>query len=174
MTKYIFDFDDVLFYNTTLFKKHMYSCLEKAGIPYQEAFSHYQKIRQEFSLKSFLVYFGVENIYEEIMSKCPDFVNTELIKTVEKIGKDNCYMITHGEKEHQLEKIKRSGIAPLFSEIIIIQGSKKEAVEKICAKHKDERVIFVDDRADRFEDLDFKKYPNLKTVLYTGQNNFSV
>ena len=29
-----------------------------------------------------------------------------------------------------------------------------------------EEVIFVDDKAKHFEDLDFKKYPNLKTVLY--------
>ena len=79
-------------------------------------------------------------------------------------------MITHGEKEYQLDKIKKTGITPLFSEIIVIQGSKKEAVERVCAKHKGEEVIFIDDRADRFADLDFKKFPNLKTILYTGQN----
>ena len=79
-------------------------------------------------------------------------------------------MVSYGEEEFQTTKIERSGIAPLFSEIIIVGGSKKEAVEKICEKYKNEEVIFIDDKAKHFEDLDFKKYPNLKTVLYSGQN----
>jgi FMN phosphatase YigB (HAD superfamily) len=168
--KYIFDFDDVLFNNTEQFKKHMYECLENAGVSSHIAVEYYKKVRHEFSLRNFLTHFGKEHIYEKIMSKCPDFLNTELLEIIKKRGKENCYMITHGEKEYQLDKIKKTGIAPLFSEIIVIQGSKKEAVEGVCAKHKGEEVIFIDDRADRFADLDFKKCPNLKTILYTGQN----
>jgi hypothetical protein len=34
MKKYIFDFDDVLFFNTEKFKKHMYQCFEEVGVNY--------------------------------------------------------------------------------------------------------------------------------------------
>lgn len=178
--KYIFDFDDVLFYNSEKLKKRMYTCLDKAGISYETAEAYYKKIRGgEFSLKDFISeLIELENkkdinaveLHEEIMRECPNFINTELVNLVQKLGKENCYIVTYGEYEHNTNKVERSGLAPLFSEIIVVSGSKKEAVEKICAKHKDEKVIFIDDKIHHFEDLDFEKYPNLKTILYVGQN----
>lgn len=169
MAKYIFDFDDVLFYNTAQFKKHMYSCLEKAGVPHQVAFEYYQTVRHKFSLKNFLLHFDLENIYEEIMAKCPDFVNRELMEVVKKIGKDNCYIVTHGEEEYQKAKLEKSGIVPFFKKIYIIQDTKKEAIAQICSENKDQEVIFIDDKIARVEDVDLTKCPNLKTILYTGQ-----
>ena len=85
---------------------------------------------------------------------------------IKKLGKENCYIVTLGNEEFQRDKIKRAGIESLFFKIVVVWGSKKEAVEKICAKHINEKVIFIDDKAKYFEDLDFKKYPNLKTILY--------
>jgi len=178
--KYIFDFDDVLFHNSEKLKKRIYSCLDKAGIPYDIAEAYYKKVRGgEFSLKNFLSEIidlekkkdiNLVELYEEIMKECPNFINTELVNLVQKLEKENCYLVTYGGYEHNKSKIERSGITPLFSEIHIVFGSKKEVVEKICAKHRNEKVIFIDDKAKHFEDLDFKKYPNLKTILYTGQS----
>jgi len=176
--KYIFDFDDVLFNTTKMFKKHMYICLEKAGISKRIAEEYYKKVREkEFSLKNSIAILlakqkinktKIEDVYEKIMSKCWNFTNLELLKNIKKFGKKNCFIVSSGEKEFQKDKIKRSGIAPLFSEIIVVSESKKEVLEKICAKHKDEKIIFIDDKTKHFENLDFKKCPNLKTVLFTN------
>ena len=77
--------------------------------------------------------------------------------------------MTHGYEEWQRDKIKRVCIEPFFSEIVVVQGTKNEAVEKICAKHKDEEVVFIDDKAKHFENLDFKKCSNLKTILFDDE-----
>ncbi len=174
--KFIFDFDDVLFYNTEKLKRHIYLCLDNAGVSYNTAETYYKKIRGgEFSLKNFILdllkkekikEIKMEDVYEDIMSKCPDFINKELVDIVRKLGKENCYLVTYGEKEFNKEKVERSGIAPLFCEINVVSGSKKEIIERICAKHKNEKAVFIDDVPKHFENLDFKKYPNLKTILF--------
>ncbi len=172
--KYIFDFDDVLFYNTKRLKEIMYMHLEKAGVPRNISEAYYKTVRtNQFRLKDFLRHFSVdESIYEKILEESKDFINEELIILIKKIKKENCYIVTYGDKEQQLDKIKITGVEALVSRIIITEDaySKKETVEEICAKYKDEKVIFIDDKVQYFKDLDFKKYPNLKTILYTGQN----
>ncbi|OGI63561.1 hypothetical protein A2818_01910 [Candidatus Nomurabacteria bacterium RIFCSPHIGHO2_01_FULL_40_12] len=170
--KYIFDFDDVLFNTTQHFKEQMCLILEKNGISRILIEEYTKKERWNlFTLKKMFVHFSVkEDVYEEIMKESKNSINQELLKLIKKLGKLNCYLVSYGDEEFQLEKIKRSEVGTLFSEIIIVQGSKKEAIEKICTKHKDEEVIFIDDKAKHFEDLDFVKYPNLKTILYTEQN----
>ncbi|OGI68527.1 hypothetical protein A2738_01440 [Candidatus Nomurabacteria bacterium RIFCSPHIGHO2_01_FULL_42_15] len=169
--KFIFDFDDVLFHNTKLFKEHMYTSLKQAGISRVVAEEYYKTVRKnQFWLKELLTHFSLkESLYGEILKESKNFINKELLSVLKELGKENCYIVTHGNKEFQNNKIKISGITPLFSEIIVVQVSKKKAVEKICAKHKDEQVIFIDDKVKHFEDLDFKKYPNLKTILYDEQ-----
>src|SRR3989344_6324710 len=164
--KFIFDFDDVLFHSTKLFKEHMYDSLEKYGVPRKDAKAQYEKMKSNsLGLKELIDHFSTEkSLYEEILNESENFVNEELINTIKKIGENNCYIVSHGSDEFQRDKIKRAGIEALFSKIIIVQGSKKEAVEKIAAKHKDEEVVFVDDKAKHFEDLDLKKYPNVTTI----------
>ncbi len=175
--KYIFDFDDVLFYTTRHRKEHLLPLLIKAGVSEEAMMKYYQKTRLEgFSLRAMITHFlsdgntDQEKLYEEIMGESKNFINTKLIEVVKKLGKENCFLITHGGKEFQKDKIKRAGIAPLFSEIIILIGSKKKVVEAICEKYKYKEVIFVDDKPKYFNDLDYEKYQNLKTILYTGQD----
>ncbi len=165
--KLIFDFDSVLF-NTKEFLKYLYDCIEKAGVSRNIAEEYYKKVGgPQFSLKKLLINLLIrENLYEEILRESRNFINQDLIQIVQKLGKDNCYIVTHANEEWQLDKIKSTGIESFFSEIIVVSESKKDAVEKISAKHRNEEVIFIDDKAKHFEDLDFVKYPNLKTILY--------
>jgi FMN phosphatase YigB (HAD superfamily) len=175
--KYIFDFDDVLLHTTKMFKRQMYASVENAGINREDALEHYRKTRgQEFSLRNFIKDLlssagkdtnQTEKIYEEIMEKCSTFTNTELIKKIETMGKENCFIVTNGDGDFQAEKIRRSGISHLFQEVFVVPGSKRECIYGICSKYKDEKVIFVDDKTTFFNDLDFDKCPNLETVLYT-------
>ena len=176
--KFIFDFDDVI-HNSTTHHKELFLVLEKYGIPRPEIENYYKKNRTlGFSLRSMLDYFVTlgridaskkKSLYDEDMGDRKKFLNEELIELIKKLGKYNCYLVTYGNQEYQQEKIDRTEVASLFSGINIVQGSKKEAIERICEKHKDEKVIFIDDKAHHFEGLDFKKYPNLKTILYDEQ-----
>ncbi len=170
--KYIFDFDDVLFHTTKSLKERIYETYEKSGVSREQIKEYVAKEDPNgFSLKKLLSYFSLpKELYDEIMDGSKDFVNEELLEIIKKIGKENCYIVTCGDEEFQKDKIKKAGLDIFFREIIVVLGSKKEAVEKICEKHKDETVLFIDDKASHFGDLDFKKYPNLKTILYTGQN----
>jgi len=181
MTKYIFDFDDVLFFNTEKFKKHMYQCFEEVGVPY-DTVKKYYKIEKE---KGWVLHNLVESIIngenitsiskeelsEKIMRECKNFINNELIDQIKKLEVKDCYMVTHGVKEYQLEKVNRTGLGSLFTEIFTVLDTKKGPVEMICEKFKDDDVVFVDDKEKRFADLDFVKYPNLKTILYVGPDS---
>jgi len=166
--KFIFDFDDVLFNNTKQFKEYMYECLEKAGISRDVSEKYYKTVREnQFWLKDFLRHFSLEeSTYEKMLNESKGFVNTEMLALIKKLGKENCYIVTHGNEQYQRDKIRITGIKSLVHQIVVISNSKKNAVEKICTKHKNEKIIFIDDKAKHFENLDFKKYPNLKTILY--------
>jgi len=181
MTKYIFDFDDVLFFNTQKFKKHMYQCFEEIGVPY-DTVKMYYKIEKEKGwvlqnlVKSILKGEHITSVNgdefsEKIMIECKNYINHELIGLIEQLEVENCYMVTHGVKEYQLEKVDRTGLGSLFSEIYVVQDTKKGPVEMICEQFKDDEVVFIDDKEKRFADLDFKKYPNLRKVLYVGSES---
>ncbi|KKQ43957.1 MAG: hypothetical protein US64_C0020G0003 [Candidatus Nomurabacteria bacterium GW2011_GWC1_37_9] len=174
--KIIFDFDDVLFDNTKQLKTRMYSCLEKNGISKDVAEKYYKEVREaEFYLKDFISKLLIRHniskvsqgdIYEEIMCKCKDFVNKDLLGIVNNLGKSNCYIVSNGEKDFQKDKIDRSGIYSLFSEVNIVPKSKKDNIERICSENKDSRIIFIDDKPKFFNDLDMERCKNLKTILF--------
>jgi UDP-N-acetylglucosamine kinase len=177
-TKYIFDFDDVLFNTTAQFKKLMFRVITEAGVPEGEAEKYYLEVREkEFSLKNFIatlfsrygVTIEVDQVYETIMKESANFVNTELSLEVQRLGKDNCYIVTNGNQEFNGDKIKYSGIGKLFHEqnIHIVPGSKGAAVKSICDENRDSKVVFIDDKLKFFSDI--KDCPNLRTILYKGQ-----
>jgi len=179
--KYIFDFDDVLFNTTKQLKEHMFRLIAEAGVPETEARAYYLEVRQkEFSLKKFIaILFGRDErrkginqntLYEAIMTECSNFKNTELIEAIQRIPKDDRYIVTNGEDEFNRDKLKYSGIGELFhkSHIYIVPGSKQEAIKEICDKNKGEKIVFVDDKKRFIDELLYLKrdYPNLTTILY--------
>lgn len=178
MTKYIFDFDDVLFFNTEKFKKYMYKCFEAIGVSY-DTVKKYYKIEKEkgWTLHGLvtsilegenITKISKEELTEKIMAECKNFTNNELVDRIKQLEMENCYMVTHGIKKYQLEKVNRTGLGPLFTQIFTVLDTKKGPVEIICEQFKDDEVVFVDDKEKRFADLDFVKYPNLRKVLYIG------
>lgn len=179
MTKYIFDFDDVLFFNTEKFKKHMHKCFEEIGVSYDTVKKYYKiEIEKGWTLPNLvasvlegenLSSISKEELSEKIMGECKNFTNNELIDRIKKLEVKDCYMVTHGVKEYQLEKVSRTGLGPLFTQIFTVLDTKKRPVEMICEQFKDDdEIVFIDDKEKRFSDLNFKKYTNLRTVLYVG------
>lgn len=166
--KFIFDFDGVLFKSKGHFRDHMFKALESAGLPLDTIDKHYEETRiDKFALKHLIKHFKLnENLYEEIMRDCYKFANTELLEIVKKLGKENCFIVSFGDTEFQLDKIKGIEIEPLFKEIHVVPESKKSIVEKIAAQFPTDKVLFIDDKASHFKDLDPIKYPNLKNILF--------
>lgn len=151
----------------------MYACFEQYGIPRAVAEPYYKKVRvNEFWLKDMIGYFKLpEAFYEDLIKPevLESFVNQEVINIIKGLGKENCLILTHGGSEWQMNKIKNSGIADLFTEIVVVFNKKAEALEEICSRHRDEKVLFTDDKQEHFDDIDLSKCPNLETILFDDE-----
>ena len=171
--KVIFDFDDVIF-DTKGFKVVMFDTLEKRG--YHRGRVLYEEMRKEgkpFSLLSFIAKVtadsseeNVETIYDEMMNSCPRFVNSHVLEVMKQLGKEHCYIVTHGDARFQRDKIQRSVGKELVKEVVVVSGSKAEAIARFCKQHEDEEIIFVDDKLLFINDLPVSECTNLKTVIF--------
>jgi FMN phosphatase YigB (HAD superfamily) len=170
--KLILDFDDVIFHSRA-FKTTLFEMLEKEGV--HDVLERYDKERKEgnpFSLRHFLAILGdatkEERVYRDIMVRCPLFVNDRVLRLMEEHGKENCYIVTHGDREFQIDKIRHSIGVDAVREIVVVPKSKAEAIRRIAMGHKHEDVIFVDDRLHFINDLPFGggDLQNLKTVFF--------
>jgi FMN phosphatase YigB (HAD superfamily) len=157
----------------------MFRLIAGAGVSEDETRAYYSEVREkEFSLKKFISTLfsrndikgiDINKLYEAIMLKSPEFMNAPLVELVKKMGKDNCYIVTNGSQEFNRDKIKYSGIDNLFEKIYIVPGTKKEIIKEICAKNKNSKVVFIDDKLKFISDIDLKDCPNLKTIVYNDQ-----
>lgn len=178
--KLVVDFDDVVF-DTASLKKATFSVLSEIGINNgEELYRSTRAFIQPFSLKQFLLLVcgeigrseDVNRLYELIMKDCQSFVNESMVSILKEIGKENCYIVTQSDEEYQKDKVTRTGLQDLVQEVIIVSGSKKEAIESLCAYFPSEEIIFVDDKQKFFDDIDMKKCKNLRTILY-NENGLS-
>lgn len=172
--KLIVDFDDTIF-DTGKLKEVIFSTLHKIGIHNGEELYMRERAKETpFSLHSFLHRICTENgyegesnlLYENIMEECHPFVNKALISILQNTGKENCYVVTHGDDTFQRDKINSTKVSDLVEEVIVVPGSKKEIIESLCARFPNEEIIFVDDKSRFFNDIHMEICPNLKTVLY--------
>jgi len=181
--KYIFDFDDVLFKNTEMLKPRMFQLIAVAGIDEETIKGDYYRpeVRwQQFSLLNFIKkLFTAHNItgkdpkklYEEIMSECHNFLNMDLVEEIKKLGKENCYIVTNGEDEFNWDKLRYSGILNYINEenVRVVPDTKKDAIKEICDLNRESRVLFIDDKAQFTQDINFADCPNLTTIVYRGE-----
>ena len=179
--KVIFDFDDVIF-DTARFKEFIFVAFERKG--YTDVRSKYEVVRknnQPFSLETFIAEVlndtkesTRKDLYEEAMSYCPQCINPHVHALMQKLGRENCYIVTNGIDDFQKDKIRRSIGEESVQEVIVVSGGKLEAVRDLCQKYSAEEVIFVDDKREFLHNLDMESCPNLKTVLFNehGMENF--
>ena len=171
--KYIFDFDDVLLFTTRHRKECIFPLVEQAGVSKEALEAYYAVARKErFSPHKLIQYFELpEALYEKIMAQLKDFLNLEVLALIQKLPKEDCFINSYGEEAYQKEKIERTEVDKFFSRVLIEPAvSKKETIENICLEFPNEQIFFIDDKSESFADLDTQKYPNLKTILYTGQD----
>jgi FMN phosphatase YigB (HAD superfamily) len=169
--KYIFDFDDVLFYTTRKRTEFLFPLLVQYGVSKSAAESYYAEARRSgFSMQGLIRHFSLpENFYKEVMSQDSKFVNSDLMKAVENTGKANCYILTFGEEAFQREKIKSAGIEQWFREIITVPvDEKNDVLAQLCARHSGENLVFIDDKEKHLANMNKARCPNLKGVRFTN------
>lgn len=178
--KYIFDFDDVLFDNTVQFKRCIFERLgKKAGVSPEVVAEYYRQVRGDlFSLRDFITDFlklrrkdGVaeSKLYLEIMHECPKFVNKKLFQAIrDHLDRDSCYIVSYGNKEFNMDKIRYSGFINLFEEknIHITSGEKHGAIAEICDSDQTSEFVFIDDKKQHTDEPELKGISNLTTIHY--------
>lgn len=178
--KLILDFDDVLF-NSKALKEVMFGVLRDEGMENgEDLYEVERRSGRAFVPRDFLrracrtqedegdtiIEVDVDSMYEKIMGRCPDFVNQELVALVQSVGKENCYIISNGNKEFQEDKVVRANLNTMVTKVIVVPGTKSVEIEQICKEFSNEEIVFVDDKSIYFDDLDREACKNLKAVLY--------
>lgn len=176
--KIIFDFDDVLFDSKSL-KAEIFSGLTRFGITHEFVENLYQKYRDEFNVVTLYreafelsqVAITEEEIYslvEGVLQDLPKYTDTRFTEIIQKVGQENCFIVTAGEEAFQKRKIKASGIMDIIASehIIVVYRNKKENIERLCSLCPHESIIFVDDKVRHIEEALSLEMSNLFPVLY--------
>ena len=171
--KVIFDFDDVIF-NSKGFKESLFRQLKDNGYDdVQDKYEAFRLTKIPFSLKAFLSnQVGItsqdliDEVYEATMIRCPALVNSEVLALMKTVGSANYIIITNGDHEFQMAKIRKSLGKELALHVVVVPGSKAESIKDYCKRHQSEQIIFVDDKQHFIDDLFFGECPNLRTVLF--------
>lgn len=186
--KIFLDFDDVVF-NAKQFKKDKKEIFKNFGIAekifnqYPEEFKKnrkngelmvYSQDKHIESLENMLSGNGIDfkKLKEELsefIKGAKKYVFKEFYNFAEKIGKENLFLLTYGDIEYQTEKVKNSGVMDYFTDIIITDGLKSEALSKKLLINNNEACYFIDDRITHLEDVK-KKFPEIKTLLMAPEN----
>ena len=138
--KIFIDFDDVLF-NTRDVKKDLISIFIDNGVSEQQFIEEsywdgrYNLKEQIISLEQKYKIDGQKlrkelKYFFEDLSK---YVFDDVLPFLQKIKKENLFVISYGDKKIQTEKIQQAGIAGYFQEIVITHD-KVEAINKILTK----------------------------------------
>lgn len=182
--KVIFDFDDTIF-SSKEFKDVLFSGLEKFSISYDTLSSYYFKNRDSFTNpKNFYLSFILDNKMNITHNQLDEvvlglfvglkrFLNQELIDIIKKLGAENCFIVSVGEKDFQLSKIKGCEIEELFGEIHIVGENKNETIEELMSKFKGEDFIFLDDKLEHTERAKeiINNEQKLHTIHYPSEAN---
>lgn len=168
--KILLDFDDTIF-DTKAFKKHIFEVLKKNTVFNGEVLYEEGKKRGElFSLFLFLKKLNKENLYKEIMEYSKECVHKEISVLLSDYGKENCFIITYGDKNFQKEKIDYSGVMTMVQEVTVVSGSKKNTVEAYAKRFPYEKVLFIDDKKEFLDDVDTVKYKNLTCIHFADMS----
>jgi len=175
--KYIFDFDDVLFDTHSFKQERLFSALEIIGISKEECAQKYHKGGFK-NLQLFVTDTAAEYgktlddgtfkiIEEKIFKNIHVFLNPDICRFIMQKEKENCHILSLGDRDFQMRKIIDSGARDMVAEVVIVPKSKKEWVIDFAKTHLDERVHFIDDTKRHVQHYEFKILHNLHCTLYS-------
>jgi len=172
------DFDDVLF-NNKKFIQNEKSIFAKHGIGEDDFVKYYYdwvKNKKGEKIKIYSLENQLQGIEKELgrdvkelrknldeyLADTGKYIFDDVAAFLKKLPKKDLCLVSYSETEFQKKKIKNSGIAGYFSEVIITFDLKSEAIKELI---KDARSdYFIDDRVSHLEDIK-RKFPRIKTIL---------
>lgn len=172
--KIILDFDDTIL-NTGLLMKELVGIFTRAGLSEKDYYENYRRtkeIKGDFDLDLILnlssetIDLDKKKIKNEIailFDGMEIFVYRDFFDFCKNFSRENMILLSTGEKDFQMNKIKGSKVIPYFSEVIVISREKSEKLKVISKKYPGEDMIFVDDKA-REIDRAKKLLPGLITL----------
>ena len=175
--KIIFDFDDVIF-DSHAFKQKIFSGLVSFGIPSDIIKDLYISHRSSFS--PFTLYKdaveksglrisekSLKSAVTALVENVDSYVDKRIVDLINKIGKENCFVVTAGDKDFQKLKVEASLNGVIIPEhCFFVEYEKSEALQKICEQYPHEPVIFVDDKSRYMDEANSLHIKNLHPVLY--------
>lgn len=178
--KIFIDFDDVIF-NTGQFKHNFKEMFVEHGISGEIFDKYYNDPNDSRVIKTFDPWKQIERINGELgvdtqeltrlvneyIADMSAYVFDDVRDFVRRIGIENICVLSFGEKEFQTKKITNSKIGDFMQDIIVTEQSKSFEIEKFLnhnAIETDEKIFFLDDRAEQIRDVK-EKFPQIVTML---------
>lgn len=169
--KIVLDFDDTIF-NTQGLIDEFLDIYKRENFSKEEFRNGYKQVKEKFKdfdlkLISDALYnlrqFNREKVNREInyiLNKAGRHVYSDFIDFTRNFKKDDLMLLSYGTTKFQKEKIEKSRIVPLLSEIVITKNDKADDFKNITRKYSDEKIFFIDDRADQVDSVK-KEFPQI-------------
>ncbi len=178
--KFIFDFDGVIF-DAEGFKQKIASVLIQRGISKEVFLKDYSKVHGEgYNVRSHLNMLLKSNNVEtsdKVLDEIEECIFCDLERYVKKpvldfikIHAKDVYILSAGDFDFQMKKIKAVGLNEVVQEIVIVPYSKKEWLIDFVKEHIHEKVYFFDDSVRHTTHDEFKKYNHFQPVLFTDES----
>lgn len=178
--KIFIDFDDVIF-NTKQFKADFKEMFLTQGISGDIFDKYYNDPNDTRAIKTFdpwkqlarmkseinLNTVEITKLVNEYIADMSRYVFDDVKDFVAAIGAENIWLLSYGEKEFQIKKIKNSAIAKLIPRVIVTDESKAAEMKKILpapGKQKEGEVYFLDDRLEQIREVK-NIFPTVRTIL---------
>ena len=188
--KIFLDFDDMLF-DSVLVKGEFVMALREIYTHGGWSADLIKRTSQEFSFASFEkkpITYSIEKhlallekekprgTSEKVLAEAQAFMGDlkryvfpDVISFLERYSPQDLFIITYGDPGFQKGKISGSGIRPFFKDVLIIEhGAKTPAIMKYAKTHiitKSETIVFVDDKAKYFDEVNDSPYTLVKILL---------
>ncbi|MEA1937038.1 MAG: phosphomannomutase/phosphoglucomutase [Patescibacteria group bacterium] len=172
--KIILDFDDTIF-NTHKLIRNVSAVFEKAGFAEEEFFEAHRECKEkvgDFNPKTIIDLLNKVKPFDKIETKkkinsildnSKDFMYPDFFNFAKGFNKKDLILLSFGEVNFQKIKIKNSEINSFFSKVIITKKNKTEELKPICEKYSEEKIFFIDDKAEQIDKIK-EKLPQIITM----------
>ena len=184
MAKIFFvDFDDVLF-NTRDFMADLIAACAPFGISPKQWRDAYRNrtgdvpgVHAPFTIERFAAVLGertgvsaarlADAMRAIAMRDLPRYVFADSVPFLRAVGRDHAMVLTYGDTEFQMTRVRDSGIAREVAEVFVTQSQKVEVIADYLAAHPSVAptdIVYLDDRATYFGPVK-ERLPEVRTVL---------
>lgn len=166
--KIFVDFDNTIFDTRHVFLDAFFAVFEKYGVSQQvfdDTLSHFSKTAVQDGpcytprehireiIKKTKIHLDEDTFVTEInhfLEHVEDCVFVDFYQFAHLYDKKDLIILSYGDDDFQMRKIKGSGIVSYFLDIIITQGDKIREIEKYMKKFPGQSAMLIDDKNGYF------------------------